>query len=235
MTKYHGGKQRIGDEIAKVIKHVSEHVEDHAGIKFKGYLEPFSGMMGVYQHIPELFQDHKSFKYRAGDINESVIKMWKATQRGWNPPTSCSEKKFYILKGNGKSSAEKGFIGHTCAFRGVYFGTYYNQVTTQQIKGNKKRVLDISNILSKNKVELKFVSYSYWKKTKGYIIYCDPPYFSNSLYPDEFNKYRNFDSNEFYKWAEKMSETNLVFVSERAKLPYKVVGKFMNDEKLYLI
>lgn len=42
-----------------------------------GYLEPFCGILGVYQHIPRLFQDHPSLKYRAGDINESVIKIWK--------------------------------------------------------------------------------------------------------------------------------------------------------------
>jgi hypothetical protein len=35
-------------------------------------------MLGVYQHIPELFSGHLRFKYQAGDINESVIKMWKA-------------------------------------------------------------------------------------------------------------------------------------------------------------
>jgi len=235
MTKYHGGKQRIGDEIAEIIKRVSEQVEDDVGIRFKGYVEPFCGMLGVYRHIPELFKDHKIFKYRAGDINGSVIKMWKASQEGWKPPTKCSEKQFYELKGNGKSSAEKGFIGHACAFRGVYFGTYYAETTTRQINNNKKRVLHISDILSSNKVELKNVGYSYWNKLKGYIIYCDPPYFSNSLYPDEYNKYQNFDSDAFYGWAEKMAQNNLVFISERAKLPYKVVGKFMSNEKLYLI
>jgi len=78
MTSYHGGKQRIGAKIAQIIKSVSSQVEEQTGIRFKGYLEPFCGMLGVYQHIPELFSGHLRFKYQAGDINESVIKMWKA-------------------------------------------------------------------------------------------------------------------------------------------------------------
>jgi len=40
MTSYHGGKQRIGAEIAQVIYEVSSYVEEQIGIKFKGYAEP---------------------------------------------------------------------------------------------------------------------------------------------------------------------------------------------------
>ena len=235
MTSYHGGKQRIGAEIAQIIKQVSNQVEEQTGIRFKGYLEPFCGMLGVYQHIPELFSDHQRFKYQAGDINESVIKMWKSLQDGWKPPTKCSERKFYQLKGNGQSSAEKGFIGHACAFRGVYFATYDFRVSGERLKYNRKNLERISNILTKNKVYIKHISYPYWSKLKGYVIYCDPPYFSSSKYPNEYNKYQNFDLEKFYKWVEKMAKDNLVFVSERAKLPYTIIGRFMNNEKLYLI
>lgn len=236
MTKYHGGKQKIGTEIAQIIKKITSKVEEQYEIQFRGYLEPFCGMLSVYQHIPELFKDYGSqFKYRAGDINESVIKMWNETQKGWQPPIKCSKRRFYQLKGNGQSSAEKGFIGHACAFRGIYFATYYNDVSTQQLKVNKKRVIDIADILSEYQVELKSVPYLYWGKIKGYIIYCDPPYFSNSNYRDEYNKCINFDSDIFYEWVEKMAKNNLVFVSERIKLPYTLVGKFNDNEKLYLI
>ena len=41
MTKYHGGKQRIGAEIAQMIKQVSSQVEEQNGIQFKGILNPF--------------------------------------------------------------------------------------------------------------------------------------------------------------------------------------------------
>ena len=231
MTSYHGGKKRIGEDIAKVIKQVSDQVEQNIKFTFKGYVEPFCGMLGVYRHVPELFRDHGTkFKYRAGDINESVIKMWKATQEGWKPPTKCSEKRFYQLKGNGKSSAEKGFIGHACAYRSTYFSTFFDKAN---IKYASEQVIHTSKLVSK--VEFKNCSYQQFSKLKGYIFYCDPPYLVGSNYMDETHTFQTFDYEAFYKWTEEMSKNNLIFISERSKLPYKIVGKFMNDEKLYLI
>ena len=52
MTLYAGGKKRIGEEIANVIYDIS----NESNFKIKGYCEPFCGMMGVYQHIPELWK-----------------------------------------------------------------------------------------------------------------------------------------------------------------------------------
>lgn len=37
MTKYYGGKQRIGAEIAQMIKQVSSQFEEQSGIRFKGF------------------------------------------------------------------------------------------------------------------------------------------------------------------------------------------------------
>ena len=84
MTRYHGGKQRIGKEIANTIFDISTDIEDETEFTIRGYCEPFCGMLGVYQHIPELFDDDDfpPLKYKAGDMNESVIKMWKAVQEG---------------------------------------------------------------------------------------------------------------------------------------------------------
>jgi len=230
MTSYHGGKQKIGEEIASIIKQISDRIEEDTGIQFNGYVEPFCGMLGVYQHVPALFEDHKSFKYRAGDINKSVIKMWKALQKGWKPPTKCSERKFYQLKGDGKSSAEKGFIGHACGYRSTYFSTFFDRV-------DLKKVADKTLKITEKIKELDFQAGSYHKfsKSKGYIFYCDPPYFKGSKYMDEFGRIRKFDHEVFYNWVEKMAKHNLIFISERAKLPYHLIAKFKENEKLYLI
>ena len=53
MTSYHGGKQKIGKKIANIIYEESILIEEETGFKIKGYCEPFCGMLGVYQHIPE--------------------------------------------------------------------------------------------------------------------------------------------------------------------------------------
>ena len=67
MTYYIGGKKNIGEEISNIIKKVSDILEKEKKIEIKGYCEPFCGMMGVYQHIPLLYENHKpKLKYKAG-------------------------------------------------------------------------------------------------------------------------------------------------------------------------
>jgi site-specific DNA-adenine methylase len=223
MAKYHGGKQKIGEEIAKTIAYVVEQ----SGLQFKGYVEPFCGMLGVYQHIPDFLPQIKRFE--AGDINPSVIKMWKSLQKGWTPPSLCSKKRFVELRGNGRSSAEKGFIGHACSYRGVYFNMFFQSNLGPVIERLKRVSLKLDNV--------NFTSgeYSQFSKLKGWVIYCDPPYFIGSRYVTEEDIIRKFDYEKFYKWAEGMAKNNLVFISERAYLPYLQVGSYSNNEKLYLI
>ena len=102
MTSYHGGKQRIGKKLANIIVEESVVIAENEGLKIKGYCEPFCGMLGVYQHIPNLYDNElnlrskeglENLNYVAGDTNNSVVMMWKAAQKGWKPPTKVSEKK----------------------------------------------------------------------------------------------------------------------------------------------
>ena len=230
MTSYHGGKQKIGEKIALLIKKISMEIEKETGTQFKGYAEPFCGMLGVYRHIPDMFQDHVSFKYHAGDINESVIKMWKALQKGWKPPTQCSERKFYQLKGDGKSSAEKGFIGHACGYRSTYFSTFFDRVDLKKVADKTLKIVE-----KIKGINFQIGSYHQFSKLRGYIIYCDPPYFKGSKYMDEYGKIRNFDYDDFYEWLNRMSRHNLIFLSERAKLPFYLLAKFEANEKFYLV
>jgi site-specific DNA-adenine methylase len=237
MSTYHGGKKRIGNDIATIITEIAVMIEDETGQRFKGYCEPFVGMAGVLQHVASI---RSNLRYRAGDINESVIKMWKAAQRGWIPPLKCSRVRFNKLKGNGKSSAEKGFVGHQCGFRGIYFTTFDGRNTVQN-------TLASNNVSSLATNEFKDVQFSHgpyqqFSRLRGWIIYCDPPYFSNSRYLDESHTARKFDYDHFYTWVLKMSEDNLVFVSERADLcellprgSCELVGEFGSDEKLFLL
>ena len=89
MASYHGGKKRIGKELANII--VDETIIEDEGWDLKGYCEPFCGMLGVYQHIPELFEDEGlKLKYKAGDTNKSVIMMLNEAKKGWKPPTNIT-------------------------------------------------------------------------------------------------------------------------------------------------
>lgn len=256
MTAYHGGKQRVGKQLAEVIYDTSIKIESRGakgsgaanragrGFQIKGYCEPFCGMLGVYQHIPALFQDHKpKLKYKAGDVNKSVILMWKAAQKGWKPPAEKISKKEFLDLKNSKPSAFSGFIGHVHAFRGVYFTGYFTHPKSK-LRHSSQRVQDIASNL-KN-VSFQSGDYKKYSNLKNYIIYCDPPYAgtrqhyfrrSTAVSTGRHNKKvnLNFDSDEFWEWCEKMSKDNIVFVSEY-KAPrntQKIWSK--NKEKLYIL
>ena len=221
MTRYHGGKQRIGKEIAKII---SEKVEKMDG-EINGYCEPFCGMLGVYQHIPKYFEKN-DITYKAGDANESVIKMWQAVQTGWVPPNSCSEEKYIRLQNDRASSAEKCYVGHQFSFGGGYFmgyvGKYKGAQTTFKTIPNKicKIARDLQN------VEFTAGTYNQFSDLENYIIYCDPPYANTRCkYADKF------DNEEFWNWVREMSETNVIFVSEYSA-PDDFECIFENTKKL---
>ena len=209
MTRYHGGKQRIGKEIAKII---SEKVSE-TDIEIVGYCEPFCGMLGVYQHIPKYFEN-RDMKYKAGDMNESVNMMWKAAQEGWIPPNSCSDEKYNELQNDETSSAEKGYIGHQFSFGGIYFGKFvgnYGYSTTMKLQ--PKKICKIAEDL----IDVEFTAGSYiqFSDLENYIIYCDPPYKSTECrYYNEDRSRLKFDSDSFWEWIRRMSKTNVIFVSE---------------------
>ena len=226
MTLYHGGKARYGEEIASIIYLVVQQ-EVEKGFVLRGYCEPFVGMCGVYRHIPELFGGR--IQYLAGDINGSVIKMWQSLQNGWKPPIRCSKTKFNELKGNGKESAEKGYLGHICSFRGLYFSSYY----ARPLKNKRKQIENIAHTLT----NVKFTSgdYEQFSALRGYVIYCDPPYSTGSYFYDENHQQRKFDERRFYNWIEKMSQYNIIFLSEKRDLPFETLAQFKNSERLYFI
>lgn len=217
MTAYHGGKQRIGKKIAKRIHEVCTDIEDEYNFTIKGYCEPFAGMLGVYRHIPILFDNHKPhLKYKTGEINKSIVKMWNASKHGWKPPTNITREKFATLKTNGKTSKLKGFVGHAYTFRGIFFNSYFNH-TQSRIEKNSKNVQDIGKILKETNTTIVDDNYKQFSNLKGYVIYCDPPYanFSQKYYTGiTYSNKLTFDHKKFWKWCKKMSKDNIVIVSE---------------------
>jgi len=204
MTAYHGGKQRTGNEIADIIGM-------YRCQSVVGYCEPFCGMLGVYQHIPTLF-DRMNMKYLGGDMNKSVILMWKKAQKGWKPPQiKISREEFMTLKYDGKSTAEKGFIGHFYGYMGKYFQPFHGN--TQPIKNITDKISNIAK--SVRDVKFHAGSYKQFSDLKNYIIYCDPPYAKQAHYYTEFGDHmERFDHVEFWQWCIMMSKYNIVFVSE---------------------
>jgi site-specific DNA-adenine methylase len=236
MTAYHGGKQRIGEKIAQIIFKTAEKISLKRHIKIKGYCEPFCGMLGVFHHIPKLFK--RQIKYHAGDINKSVILMWRKAQKGWRPPTTkITRHEFDRLKYNNKYSALKGFVGHVYTYRGVFFDGYFPH-TQSKIKHNSDNVVKIAKKLKQ--VHFTDGNYEQFSKLKNYILYCDPPYQGTEKRYYSGKQYKNklqFNHIKFWQWCKKMAKTNIVFVSEYKKPRDKMFKKIWSqgDEKLFLV
>lgn len=223
MTSYHGGKQKVGKEIADMI---ATALGDE---KMNGYCEPFCGMLGVYQHIPSLLGD---ITYLAGDAQESVIKMWSAAQKGWKPPMyHVSQAEFEKYSADPRSSPEKGFIGHQYAMRGKYFKTYMNRNGTSAAQN----VVRIAQLLPQ--VHFTSGNYDQFSTLTNFAIYCDPPYQKQNNYYGEKHDKRAFDHNKFWTWCRKMSKNNIVFVSEyEAPKDFTLIWEEDGgQEKLYIV
>lgn len=245
MTAYHGGKQRIGKKLAEIIVNESIDISEEYDFKIKGYCEPFCGMLGVYQHIPTLFdEEHIKLKYKAGDTNKSVIMMWKAVKKGWKPQLKItSEKEFKSLKITGKSSAKKGFIGHHYGYMAKYFQPFKTS-TLDKLKKTIHKISEIGKKINKANVIFKDGIYTQYSNMKGYIIYCDPPYEKQAHYYNDSGEHMpKFDHKKFWEWCRKMSHSNIVFVSEY-KAPKDFIKIWEGDarttgpdmkEKLYVI
>jgi site-specific DNA-adenine methylase len=190
MTYFLGGKKRIGKEISNYIYDISTSVENETDFIIKGYCEPFCGMMGVYQHIPDLFKEHKpKLKYKGGDRNPYIIKLWKGLQKGFQPPTKCTKKEYYELKEKKDNSLKGIFLGFAASIRGIFRSTYLERNIEGQANECKKIAKKIKD------VHLYTGEYTIFSDLKGYIIYCDPPYKGSvspysigEIYNTKFNK-----------------------------------------------
>lgn len=92
---YQGGKQKLGKRIYEVLNTIEEYF---AGEYRLDYLEPFVGFCGVMKH----FADEGGRLLHGCDANKDVIAMWKATQRNWKPPITCSKKKYEEIRSSKK-------------------------------------------------------------------------------------------------------------------------------------
>ena len=249
MTAYNGGKQHIGKRIADIIYEISTAIEAAEGsVRIKGYCEPFCGMLGVYRHIPKLFEDHRpKLTYKAGDTNKSIILMWKRAQKGWHPPTQkITRAQYNTMAASRRSSAIKGFYGHLYGSRGQYFRSFDPKVDKNLVELSSKRIEKISNQL--DLVIFSNSSYEQYSRMRWSIIYCDPPSICKeckrrsrspqlssfqSHYKDDKDQKVYFDSEKFWDWCRKMAKYNIVFVSEyEAPSDFALVWEFGKD-KLY--
>lgn len=242
--RYHGGKQRVGSEIANIIHTYKIKEERRRKKKYTAYCEPFCGMCGVYKHFILSYPgkiDIK-FKFYAGDINGSVICLWKSLQKNWQPPLDVTKEEFEYYK-NKEDSAIKGFVGISKSFNGIFFQSYVEEYNVSHAAKTLKEHSDVMKDVKFNCGE-----YLQYTKLRNTVIYMDPPYSKVNSHYKQKDGSKVFDLELFFIWATFMTKKgNLVFISGYEKPPIfcqliytstivrKWKGHSLPDEKLFLV
>lgn len=151
-----------------------------------------------------------TYSARVGsDANADVVCMWNALQAGWDPPTECDKKRYEELKAQPGPSAERGLIGHACAFGGTFFSTYKAHTNTSKrytscLAGSRgvlnvlPHVRDVQfhtahfgDMHMPNEMLQRYIS------DGSCVVYCDPPY-ANSWKRSYGTSGASFDRDMFW-------------------------------------
>ena len=199
--RYLGGKSRIAKPIAEVIRRERGSVR---GL----YVEPFLGAGSVAMQVaPE-------FRYAVlTDTSPDLVKLWRAVQRGWVPPTSLSEDEYRRLR-DAPPSALRGFAAFPCSFGGKFFGGYARDPrggrsfaeTASRSMVRRGEVLRDALIM---RADYRDVVTSV--DLTDVVLYADPPYAGTTAY----GGVEPFDSTAFWRVMRRcVAEGAVVLVSE---------------------
>jgi DNA adenine methylase len=208
--KYLGGKQRLGKHIAPTLKTIINN-----NPKYKYYLEPFCGGLGVLRNLTDI-----NIPIYASDYHPDLIALFQTVKDYQiDLPDFISEKQYLYYKEKVKSpNAMKGFAGFGSSFGGRYFAAfaqkYLNGKKENFCLEAKRSLLRLQPTLAN--VQFSCQDYRDLKPQKA-IIYCDPPYQFTKFpikYRREVKKYDKFDNQEFWKVMRHWSQKNIVIISE---------------------
>lgn len=198
--KYMGSKNRI----AKFILPIMLKEANEKGIST--WVEPFVGGANMIDKVPNNFQ-RIGIDYNAHTI-EALIAIRDLVDK---LPDEVSEEYYKKIKGS-----EHEPVTSLIRFGASFGGKFENGFARgRDNKGNPRNYWKetVRNAIkqSPNLQGVKFINGSYdeYSDFENCLIYCDPPYEGTTSY-----KTGAFGHPKFWDWCRKMSEKNLVFVSE---------------------
>jgi len=192
--QYMGSKNRVSKELLPILLKGR-----HPG---QWYVEPFVGGANMIDKVGGA---------RIGNDNHFyLIKLLRALQDGWVPPTYISKDMYYDIKSNCATNPPElvGFVGFLCSFGGKWWGGYAKNSKGDNYADGGSRVL-VKQAALFTGIEFTNVDYMKMVLPPCSIVYCDPPYANTTKYKDKFNH------EEFWQWVRSISsEGHTVFVSE---------------------
>lgn len=194
--RYLGGKYRLRKQISQIINLTIDRQTDRQTV----FVSLFCGAGNVESLV---VADRKILN----DKNKYVIAFHKAMQEGFQLPDVVTKQDWeYIRNHKDENPALTGYVGFQCSFYGKFFHGYAGE---NYAKSGHKNSLDIANGLKY--CEFVCLDYRDVEIPDGSVVYCDPPYADSAgWYPTG-----KFDNEEFWDYVRKISEKNIVLVSER--------------------
>lgn len=144
------------------------------------------------------------------DKHKYLIEMFKGVQNEYKLPEYISEEQYkYIREHKDEDKILTGFVGFECSFGGKWFGGYARNKggTNYALQSKKSLLKDMKTLM-----QAKFICKDYRDVDlpENCIIYADPPYNNTTGYGKT-----KFNSDEFWQYARKVSESHLMFISEQ--------------------
>lgn len=198
--KYMGSKNRI----AKFVLPIMIKEANEKGVTT--WVEPFVGGANMIDKVPN------NFKRIGIDYNAHTIEALIAIRDLVDElPTEVSEEYYKSLKGTSPNPVTS-LIRFGASFGGKFENGFARGKTNkgdsrnyweETVRNAQKQSLKLQGV--------KFINgrYDEYSDFENCLIYCDPPYEGTTSY-----KTGAFDHTKFWDWCRKMSEKNLVFVSE---------------------
>ena len=171
----------------------------------KPYIEPFVGGGNMIDKVPADIR-------WGSDVAEYAIALLDALSKGWVPPETLSEYEYHNIKNAPDLYSPElvGFASYCCSYAGKEWGGYARGNDSRDRQNEQSRAI-IKQSIGLAGVAFTYSGYESLVIPAGATVYCDPPYAGTTKY-----KAGDFDHAVFWGWAERLSATRRVFVSEYA-------------------
>ena len=179
------------------------------------YIEPFVGGANI---IDKVRCDHKI----GNDINRYLIELlrYAQTREISDFPEDISYEEYCIARDKFNScnvTSEEywyiGCVGFLASFNGRFFDGGFAKPHYSDGQYREPYKEHLRNLMKQNLSDIDFIcsDYTSYKNVKRCLIYCDPPYENTK----DYNGNKHFNSDEFWDFARKLSDSNIVLVSEQ--------------------
>ena len=205
---YMGSKAKISKYIVPIIQ---QYIDLNS---ITTYIEPFVGGANVIDKI-------RCDRRIGSDANEYLIELFKFQQSHKDFPSDISYEDYCNVRTaynmNSEIEYEKyyiGLVGFLASYNGRFFDGGFAKPTISDGKLRNYYQEHLRNLLYQNLdgIEFQCGDYHSFSEYIDCLIYCDPPYRNTK----EYNSRIKFDSDEFFEFARKLSENNIVLISEQS-------------------